>query len=99
MGIEVTKYDLPKIEIGQKVDVTIAGKEYEGEVSKINKVAAANSQGTPVVGAEVHIKNPDEDIFLGVEAKLVIHTASAENVLTVPVEIVNADKMCIRDSF
>ena len=62
MGIEVTKYDLPKIEIGQKVDVTIAGKEYEGEVSKINKVAAANSQGTPVVGAEVHIKNPDEDI-------------------------------------
>ena len=67
MGIEVTKYDLPKIEIGQKVDVTIAGKEYEGEVSKINK-AAANSQGTPVVGAEVHIKNPDEDIFLGVEA-------------------------------
>ena len=92
VGIEVTKYDLPKIEIGQKVDVTIAGKEYEGEVSKINKVAAANSQGTPVVGAEVHIKNPDEDIFLGVEAKLVIHTASAENVLTVPVEIVNADK-------
>ena len=72
--------------------MTIAGKEYEGEVSKINKVAAANSQGTPVVGAEVHIKNPDEDIFLGVEAKLVIHTASAENVLTVPVEIVNADK-------
>ena len=92
VGIEVTKYDLPKIEIGQKVDVTIAGKEYEGEVSKINKVAAANSQGTHVVGAEVHIKNPDEDIFLGVEAKLVIHTASAENVLTVPVEIVNADK-------
>ena len=55
-------------------------------------MAAANSQGTPVVGAEVHIKNPDDNIFLGVEAKLVIHTASAENVVTIPVEIVNADK-------
>ena len=92
VGIEVTKYDLPKIAIGQQVDVTIAGNVYEGEVSKINKVAAANSQGTPVVGAEVHIKNPDDSIFLGVEAKLVIHTAYAENVITIPVEIVNADK-------
>nr|WP_308627194.1 HlyD family efflux transporter periplasmic adaptor subunit [uncultured Eisenbergiella sp.] len=92
VGIEVTKYDLPKIAVGQQVDVTIAGSVYEGEVSKINKVAAANSQGTPVVGAEVHIKNPDDNIFLGVEAKLVIHTASAENVVTIPVEIVNADK-------
>lgn len=92
VGIEVTKYDLPKIAIGQQVEVTIAGSVYEGEVSKINKVAAANSQGTPVVGAEVHIKNPDENIFLGVEAKLVIHTAIAENVVTIPVEIVNADK-------
>lgn len=92
VGIEVTKYDLAKIKVGQQVDVTIAGKVYEGEVSKINKVASANSQGTPVVGAEIHIKNPDDNIFLGVEAKLIIHTASAENVITVPVEIVNADK-------
>lgn len=92
VSIEVTKYDLAKIEVGQKAELTIADKVYEGEVSKINKVAAANSQGTPVVGAEIHINNPDSSIFLGVEAKVLIHTGTAENVITVPVEIVNADK-------
>ena len=92
VDIDVTKYDLAKIAVGQKADLEIAGKMYEGQVSKINKVAQQNSQGTPVVSAEIHIVNPDSDIYLGVEAKVTIHTASAENVVTLPVEIVNADK-------
>ena len=92
VDIDVTKYDLSKIAVGQKADLEIAGRMYEGEVSKINKVAQQNAQGTPVVGAEIHIINPDSDIYLGVEAKVTIHTASAENVVTLPVEIVNTDK-------
>lgn len=92
VGIEVTRYDLPKIAIGQKAELTIADKTYEGEVSKINKVAATNSQGSAVVGAEIHINNPDDSIYLGVEAKVIIHTNSAKNVITLPIEIVNADK-------
>ncbi len=92
VGIEVTKYDLAKIEVGQKAEITISDKTYEGQVSKINKVAGTNAQGSSVVGAEIHINNPDSDIFLGVEAKVLIHTAQAENVVTLPVEIVNTDK-------
>lgn len=92
VSIEVTKYDLAKIEVGQKAELTISDQTYQGQVSKINKVAGTNAQGSSVVGAEIHIDNPDSGIFLGVEAKVLIHTAQAENVVTLPVEIVNTDK-------
>ena len=44
-----------------------------------------------MVNAKVHIDNPDENIYLGIEAKLKILTASESNVLLVPVEAVNVD--------
>ena len=40
----------------------------------------------------VSIDNPDEDIFLGVDAKVKIYAASAKNVVTLPVEVVNIGK-------
>lgn len=92
VDISITKYDLAKIAVGQKADITIADQKYEGEVTKINKVAANNAQGSPVVGVEVHINNPDSGIYLGVEAQVVIHTNSAQDVITLPVEIVNTDR-------
>ena len=92
VDISVTKYDLPRIAVGQKADITIADREYEGEVTRINRVASSNSQGSPVVGAEVHIKNPDPDIFLGVEAQVLIHTNAAKDVIVLPAEIVNTDR-------
>jgi len=87
-----SKYDVEKLEIGQKVDVTISGNTYQGEVSKINHMATADSSGTPMVGAQVHLLNPDSGIILGLDAKLTIHTKEAENALLIPVEAVNADK-------
>ena len=92
VDISITKYDLAKIAVGQKADITIADQKYEGEVTNINKVAANNAQGSPVVGVEVHINNPDSGIYLGVEAQVVIHTNSAQDVITLPVEIVNTDR-------
>ena len=92
VDISITKYDLAKIAVGQKADITIADQKYEGEVTKINKVAANNSQGSPVVGVEVHINNPDSGIYLGVEAQVVVHTNSAQDEITLPVEIVNTDR-------
>ena len=89
--ISVTKYDLDKIAVGQKATVTIGGKEYEGEVSKINKMAEKNSSGAAVVGTEIKILNPDSDVYLGVEAKVVISTAQESDVIVVPVSAVNVD--------
>lgn len=88
---QASKYDLEELEVGQKAIVDVSGKEYEGTVSKINKMAQPNSSGIPMVGARVHIENPDENIFLGIEAKLTIITAEEEGVLLLPVEAVNID--------
>ncbi len=89
--ISVTKYDLDKIAVGQKAVITIGSKEYQGEVSKINKMAEKNNSGAAVVGTEIKITNPDSDVILGVEAKVVISTAKAENTVLIPVTAVNVD--------
>ncbi|MBD5396430.1 MAG: HlyD family efflux transporter periplasmic adaptor subunit [Lachnospiraceae bacterium] len=89
--ISITKYDLDKISVGQKAVVTIGGKEYDGEVSKINKMAEKNSSGAAVVGTEIKILNPDSDVYLGVEAKVVISIAKEEGSVIIPVGAVNVD--------
>lgn len=89
---QASKYDIEKLSLGQKVEVTISGRVYDGEISRINRMATKNETNTPVVGVEVHIVNPDESIILGLDAKLTIYTHKAENVLMVPVEAVNGDK-------
>lgn len=90
--ISVSKYDLQKLEIGQLVDLTISGHQYTGTVSKINRMATINVTGTAAIGAEIHIDNPDDNIYLGIEAKAEIHTHKAEHVLLLPIEAVNADR-------
>ncbi len=89
--ISVTKYDLAKIAIGQKAVVTIVGKEYEGEVARINKMAEKNESGSSVVKAEIKLLNPDSDVYLGVDAKVVISTAQEKDAVLVPVAAVNVD--------
>lgn len=90
--LNVSKYDLEKIAVGQKADVEIAGKTYEGTVSKIDGMATKNDSGAMVVGVDVNIDNPDENIFLGVEARVYVHMAKAEKAVTVPLEVINSDR-------
>lgn len=92
VAINLSKSDLAKVKEGQKAEVTIAGKKYEGEVSFINHMATTNANNMPVVEAQIKITNADEDIYLGIEAKVVIYADKSENVLVVPVETVNSDK-------
>lgn len=90
--VNLSKTDLAKVKEGQRADVTIAGKKYEGEVTFVNRMATTNANGMPVVEAQISIANADEDIYLGVEAKIVIYAQKSENVLLAPVEAVNSDK-------
>lgn len=90
--ISLSKSDLEKIKEGQKAVVTIVGKKYEGTVTRISKSATKNEKGAAVVEGEIHIDNPDGDIFLGVEAKVTIEGEKAENVVMVPLEAVNVGK-------
>lgn len=89
---DASKSDVAKLAIGQKVDVTISGNKYEGEIAKINRMATLNASNTPMVGVEVHLTNPDDKIILGLDAKLTVHTDSAQDTLLIPVEAINADK-------
>lgn len=90
--VTVSKYDYNKLKEGQKAQITIANKTYEGTVGDISRVAQQNEKGAPIITCEVNIDNPDDDIFLGVEAKASILTGSEKDVLTVPVEAVNTGK-------
>ena len=61
-------------------------------MTRINRIATKNESGTPVVGAQLHIDNPDGNLYLGVEARVSVHLAKAENAVIVPVEAVNTGK-------
>jgi len=88
--MSITKYDLEKMEEGQKATVTLAGHTYEGTVTKLSRIAEKNDKGTPVVTAQVKIDNPDENIYLGLEAKVSVQGRSVKDVLVVPAECVNS---------
>lgn len=92
VSFSASKYDVEKLREGQKATVEVAGNTYEGEVSKINRMATVNASNTPMVGVEVHITNPDDQIILGLDAKLEIMTNSKEDALLIPMEAINADK-------
>ena len=88
----VSKYDYHKLKEGQKAEITIANNTYQGTVGDINRVAQQNEKGAPIVTCEVVIDNPDDNIFLGVEAKASILVGSEKNVLTGPADAVNTGK-------
>ena len=92
VAFQASKYDLEKLAVGQKAQVTILDQAYEGEVSKIDRMATLNESNTPMVGVEIHITNPDDRIILGLDAKLEIYTNQVQDALLIPVEAINADK-------
>ena len=92
VNVNVSKYDYDKLKEGQSADITLAGKTYEGEVTSICHVATQNEKGASLISADVRIKNPDDDIFLGVDAKVTIHAEEADDVVVLPSEVVNIGK-------
>ena len=89
--IPVSKYNLANIEIGQKATVTFQDKDYTGEVNYISKVAQKAESGAALVTVKVHIDTPDDNLVLGLDAKVKIDLGSVENVIKVPVSAVNSD--------
>lgn len=87
--ISVSKNDYDKVKEGQKAEITMGSSKYSGTVTKVDKIAIPNEKGTPVIGAKVHIDNPDENIFLSVEAKVSILAAQTRDTLRVPIDAVN----------
>jgi len=87
--VNISKYDYDKLKEGQKADITLADNKYEGTVTKIDRIAIPDEKGNAYIKANIHIDNPDENIFIGVDAKVVIHSDEAKGVPVVPTEVVN----------
>ena len=92
VDVSFSKSDLEKIEEGQKAVATIAGKQYEGTVTRISRAAAKNEKGASIIQGEIHIDNPDADLYLGVDARVMVEGNKAENVVVIPVEAINIGK-------
>ena len=92
VNVNVSKYDYDKVKEGQSAEITLAGKTYEGEVTNISHIATQNEKGASLISADVRIKNPDDDIFFGVDAKVTIHAEEADDVVVLPAEVVNIGK-------
>lgn len=88
--IEVAPNDYDKMNPGSEVDVTLAGHTYKGTLTGVDKIAVPNAKGVPVIGARIHIENPDENICIGATAKIKMTVAEAENVVVIPTEAINA---------
>ena len=88
--IEVVPDDYDKMNPGSEVDVTLAGHTYKGTLTGVDKIAVPNAKGVPVIGARIHIENPDENICIGATAKIKMTVAEAENVVVIPTEAINA---------
>ncbi len=101
VNVEVTlsKNVYDKVKEGQTAEITFAGQTYQGTVKRISRIASSGMSGTnqaavssASVMATVQINNPDENIFLGVDAKVKIFAAEAKDVLILPTEAVNIGK-------
>lgn len=85
---DINETDINKIEVGQKVDITLdaySGQIFKGEVSKKSSISKNNSN---VITFEITItpdKSANSYLLYGLSVNLTIIEESAQNVLFVPV--------------
>ncbi|MGN0496493.1 MAG: efflux RND transporter periplasmic adaptor subunit [Lachnospiraceae bacterium] len=96
IGVEfvISKDDLGIVKEGQKARVVVAGKEYEGTVSYVSRVATmdnAITSTTATVKGKIALDNPDDDIFIGVSAKVYLFIGEKSDALAVPYQALNSD--------
>lgn len=94
VAVQLSRYDLERVQVGQTATVKTLGKEYAATVTKIDAMATktvSTTGSSSFVKATVSLTNPDPSIVLGLEASVVISTGEASNVVTVPIAAINTD--------
>lgn len=87
--LQVSANDFDKMKVGSEATIKLGDSNYKGVLKEIDKIALPNEKGNPVIGVTVHIENPDENIYIGVTAKVSMIVAEKKNVLYLPSEVVN----------
>lgn len=87
--LEVPANDYGNLNEGYSADIKIGKNTYKGTVASVDRIALKNEKGNSVIRAIVHIDNPDENLFIGVSAKVEILAAQKHHVLCIPTEVIN----------
>lgn len=104
-AFEVSKYDISKISMDQKVTVTTAdGKEFDAVVNYISAVADSSGSGINInslmgagsgsgstITAKVEIENADRSVIIGMDVDLSADLETKKDVTLVPVEAIQYD--------
>lgn len=99
IGVEfaISKDDLGSVSRGQKARVVVSGNEYDGTIDFISRVAGSDMQMTSgqtaggTIKGRIVLDNPDENIYVGVSAKVYIFVGKSEKTLVIPYEALNTD--------
>ena len=99
IGVQFTisKDNLGSIVPGQKARVVIGSKQYEGVVDYVSRVAvqeaglSGQSASSGSIQGKITINNPDENLFIGVSAKVYVFVGKSEQTFGVPYEALNTD--------
>ena len=104
IGFTLGKYDLETVKVGMPAKINYIDYEYDAEVTYIGAIAktstdivssmmgGSSTTTSSNVDAEVTIKNPDEKLVLGFDAKISILVGEKKNALTIPVEALIIDE-------
>ena len=79
------KYDIMSIEKDQVATVKIVNTEYEGKVSRIDKIAGLDATAASGIGVDIKLENAD-NLILGYEVKAKINTTSIKDTICIPKE-------------
>lgn len=91
VDVEISKYDIGDISEGQRASINISGVDYDGTVSKINRFATGGTSDNAKIKVSVKINNPNDRVFLGIQADVTIYTEERDNTLIIPREAYYSD--------
>lgn len=80
VAAEISKYDIEDVKKGQKAVITIGGREYEGEVSKLERIASMENSDKAKIPVHIAFLGDDSDVCLGIEADVEILLEQQNNV-------------------
>lgn len=79
VAAEISKYDIADVKKGQKAVIMIGSREYEGEVTEIERIASMENSDKAKIPVHIAFLGDDSDVCLGIEADVEILLDKQEN--------------------
>ena len=97
VSFNIAKENLGSVAVNQKARIVIGNNQYEGYVGSISRLAGSSEYRTTEttsggsIQGKIVITNPDENLYVGVSAKVYIFVGKSEDTLAIPYEALNTD--------